>query len=332
MVTLKDVAARCGVSVSTVSRVMNGVDLISAEKAAAIRKTAQEMGYMPNVIARTLKTNRSWVIGVLYELPLTHAYYSLVLDEFRTRAEKAGFDLLFLSRTNQNGKTDYSDQALCRYMDGIAVIYADFDESGVRRLLSGRIPVISLDDTDRVCSAVMTDYRKATEQMVQEAYRMGHRKIAFIHGEWSVTTRCRMQGYTEAVKALGLGLQEKYQRTAVFGEPDSVAREIKALLSDADRPDCILLPDDYTGRGALRLLEKEGIRAPRDFSCMGFDGIPYEGTDLPAMTTWRQDIPGLAEAMMNTLLSDIGNDEMRDPVCSLIPGEWVPGETLIPAV
>ncbi len=328
MVTLKDVAARCGVSVSTVSRVMNGVDLISAERAEIIRKTAKEMGYLPNEVARTLKTNRSWVIGVLYELPFTHAYYSLVLEEFRNRAEKAGFDMLFLSRTSRNGKVDYSNQALSRYMDGIAIVYADFGEEGVGRLMNGRIPVVSLDNTERSCSAVMTDYRAATARMVREAFNRGHRKIAFLHGEIGVTTRYRMDGYAEGLRDCRLPFQEKYQRLAPFGHPEIVAREIRKMLSEEDRPDCILLSDDYSARGALRLLEEDGIRAPEDFSCMGFDGIPYEGTDLPELTTWRQDISGLAETMMNTLLADIGKGELRSPECHLLPGEWIPGETL----
>ncbi len=328
MVTLKDVAARCGVSVSTVSRVMNGVDLISEERAEIIRQTAKEMGYLPNEVARTLKTNRSWVIGVLYELPFTHAYYSLVLEEFRARAEKAGFDILFLSRSNRNGKVDYSNQALSRYMDGIAIVYADFGEDGVGRLLNGRIPVVSLDDTERSCSAVMTDYRAATARMVREAYAKGHRRIAFLHGEIGVTTRCRMEGYAEGLREVGLPFKEKYQHLAPFGHPEIVAREIRKLLAREDRPGCFLLSDDYSARGALRLLAKEGLRAPRDFSCMGFDGIPYEGTDLPALTSWRQDVSGLAETMMNTLLRDIGNGELRPPECHMLPGDWVPGETL----
>lgn len=328
MVTLKDVAARCGVSISTVSRVMNGVDLISAERAEFIRKTALEMGYLPNAVARTLKTNRSWVIGVLYELPFTHAYYSLVLEEFRARAEKAGFDVLFLSRTSRNGRVDYSDQALSRYMDGIAIVYADFGEEGVGRLLNGRIPVVSLDDSERSCSAVMTDYRKATARMVREAFAKGHRKIAFLHGEVGVTTRLRMEGYADGLREAGLPFQDRYQRLAPFGHPEIVAGEIREMLAWEDRPDCILLSDDYSARAALRLLEKDGIRAPRDFSCMGFDGIPYEGTDLPALTTWRQDISGLAGMMMDTLLADIGAGELSDPACHLLPGEWIPGETL----
>ncbi len=328
MVTLKDVAARCGVSVSTVSRVMNGVNLISAERAEVIRKTAREMGYLPNVVARTLKTNRSWVVGVLYELPFTHAYYSLVLEEFRARAEKAGFDILLLSRTDRNGKVDYSDQALSRYMDGIAIVYADFGEEGVGRLLNGRIPVVSLDDTDRACSAVMTDYRSATERMVQEAFARGHRRIAFLHGEIGVPTRCRMEGYADGLREAGLPFREEYQRLVPFGHPEIAAREIRELMAAENRPDCVLFSDDYLARGALRLLEKDGIRAPRDFSCMGFDGIPYDGTDLPALSTWRQDVGGLAEAMMNTLLSDIGNEAIQTPECHMIPGEWVPGETL----
>ena len=91
MVTLKDVAEKCGVAVSTVSRALNGVDLINPERAEEIRAVAREMGYSPNAVARTLKTNRSMMIGVLYEAPIDHPYFSMLLEAIRSNAEKRGY-------------------------------------------------------------------------------------------------------------------------------------------------------------------------------------------------------------------------------------------------
>ena len=166
MVTLKDVAEKCGVSVSTVSRAMNGVELINADRAEEIRAAAREMGYAPNAVARTLKTKRSMTLGILYETRFDHPYFSLLFEAVRSGAEKRGYDLLLLSRIRKNGRLDYSETALSRQMDGVIIVYADPGAYGLHRLLTGNIPVISVDRCDRECRSVSSDYRQDRKSVV----------------------------------------------------------------------------------------------------------------------------------------------------------------------
>ena len=103
MITLKDIASVCGVSVATVSRALNGSGDISPAQVERIRRTAAQMGYLPNAAARALKTNRSFMLGILYEDRMDHEYFSLVIEGIRRRAEERGFDLAFLSHNTKDG-------------------------------------------------------------------------------------------------------------------------------------------------------------------------------------------------------------------------------------
>ena len=107
MVRLKDIADACGVSVATVSRALNGLTNEGKERTAFIRQTAQEMGYYPNVAAKTLKTSRSNNLGILYEDRMNHEYFSSLIDDLRREADVKGYDLTFLSRKGKNENSYY---------------------------------------------------------------------------------------------------------------------------------------------------------------------------------------------------------------------------------
>ncbi|MBR1584828.1 MAG: LacI family DNA-binding transcriptional regulator [Clostridia bacterium] len=328
MVTLKDIAAACGVSASTVSRALNGVETIKPDRANMIRAAAQHMGYTPNAVARALKTNRSWMIGVLYEGRITHPYFSLLIDAIRSSAEEEGFDLIFLSRSQQNGGMDYPNHALCRHMDGVVILYANVDADGVQRLLNGSIPVVSVDDCDRDCDVVMSDYRLGTRALVRSAVEKGHRRIAFVHGQMGYMTRQRLIGFREEMAANGLAVPEDFVRAAEFVNGERSAEAVRRLLALPHPPTCVLLPDDLSLLSAMRILRSEGIRVPQDVSCIGYDGIPLGQAASPRLTTYQQDVQALGEAVIQTILNAINDGAAHQTAARLIRGRLIPGETL----
>ena len=206
MVTMKDIAKQCGVSVSTVSRVLSGNDLISPDTSRLVMEAAEKLGYMPDVTARTLKTNRSDMIGILYDMMLTHPYFSGIIEAVRKHAEEAGFDVLFLSRVKRDGRMDYTETALSRRMDGIVVIYADVESESVEKLARGNIPVVSIDVYEGQNSAIFSDYRQGTRELAEYSFSKGHRRIALIHGEMGYQTRERLEGFHEAMRDYGLAV------------------------------------------------------------------------------------------------------------------------------
>lgn len=227
MVTMKDIAKQCGVSVSTVSRVLSGNELISPDTTRLVMEAAEKLGYMPDVTARTLKTNRSDMIGILYDMMLTHPYFSGIIEAVRKHAEEAGFDVLFLSRVRRNGRMDYTETALSRRMDGIVVIYADVESESVEKLARGNIPVVSIDVYEGQNSAIFSDYRQGTRELTEFSFSRGHRRIALIHGEMGYQTRERLEGFYEAMMDHGLEVNREYIRQGAFNNPERCAARRK---------------------------------------------------------------------------------------------------------
>ncbi len=331
MVTLKDVAEKCGVSVSTVSRAMNGVELINADRAEEIRAAAREMGYAPNAVARTLKTKRSMTLGVLYETRFDHPYFSLLFEAVRSGAEKRGYDLLLLSRIRKNGRLDYSETALSRQMDGVIIVYADPGAYGLHRLLTGNIPVISVDRCDRECRSVSSDYRQGTRTQVGAAVAKGHRRIAFLHGQMGYATHERLLGFHEALAENGLEAKREYLRPVRFNDARLCAEETLKLLALPEPPTCILMPDDFSALNALQILREQNISAPRDFSCMGYDGIDWAQRLSPRLTTYRQNIAAISDAVLDAVTADPSGAGIRQAAETFVTGEFIPGETLADA-
>lgn len=140
MVSLKDIAAACEVSVATVSKALNNQKDIGEETKKRVRTIAKELGYHPNASARTLKTNRSYNLGVLYKEKsgsgLTHDYFSQVLEHFRYTAENSGYDITFLSNSKtRKDKMSYLEHSVYRRMDGVMIAVADYNDPEVIELL-----------------------------------------------------------------------------------------------------------------------------------------------------------------------------------------------------
>jgi len=327
MVTMKDIARQCGVSVSTVSRVLSGNELISPDTARKVLDVAESMGYTPDIIARTLKTNRSDMIGIVFDNQLNHPFFSGVIESVRIHAEEAGFDVLLLARVKQNGRIDYTETSLSRRMDGIVVIYANVGSESIRKLTKGNIPVVSVDLSEPESSNIFSDYRQGTEALTNWAISRGHRRIAFIHGEIGYATKERLQGFRDALKSHKLVIPDHYICPGAFNSPELCARKAEELLSLSAPPTCILMPDDYSAVNALRILRSKGISAPEQFSCAGYDGIPLSRMVSPSLTTFAQDVDMIGKKAVELLLLGIqdGPGLTRNLT---VRGKLIPGETV----
>ena len=149
MVALKDIAARCGVSVATVSKALNQQQDISEETRARIGRVAREMGYTVNSAARTLKTNRTNNLGLLFEdlqsSGFMHEYFAATLNSFRSEAARCGYDITFINSDFGHRNTSYLQHARFRQVDGVALICTDYHDPMVQELVFSDIPTITLD-------------------------------------------------------------------------------------------------------------------------------------------------------------------------------------------
>ena len=129
-VTIKDVSAKCGLSISTVSKAFNNYADISLETRELVQRTAREIGYYPNAIARTLKTNRSYNLGVLFQekrgTGLTHSFFASVLDAFKSAGEKRGYDITFINHNISGKSMSYLEHCHYRGVDGVVIACVNF--------------------------------------------------------------------------------------------------------------------------------------------------------------------------------------------------------------
>jgi LacI family transcriptional regulator len=297
MVTIKDISERCGVSRATVSKALNGHTDIGADTIAQIRRVAKEMGYLPNATARTLKLGRSHNIGVLFvdktACGLTHEYFSSILDSLKVEAERLGYDITFISKDIGEFKMDYYEHAKYRNCDGVVIASVDFSDPAVLKLIASEIPTVSLDFVYDNRTSVLSDNIGGVSALVHYFYDMGHRRIAFIHGEDTSVTQKRLISFHKTCASLGLKVPEYYIKPALYHDPKSSGLATRELLSLSDRPTCILYPDDFSFIGGMNELERQGISIPEDMSVAGYDGILLSQVLRPRLTTYRQN----AEAM-----------------------------------
>ncbi len=332
MVTLKDVAKASGVSLATVSKALNGQSDISEKTAERIKAKAKEMGYLPNSIARTLKTNRSYNIGVLFvdktSSGFSHDYFSGILNTVKYEAEKCGYDITFISKDIGKHKMDYYEHSKYRQCDGVVIITADFEDDAVLRLVNSEIPVVTLDYTYNNCTSVHSDNASSMEDIISYVYSKGHNKIAFIHGEDTSVTQLRLAGFHKVCKSLSIKVPKEYVKSANYHDPESTAKAVDELLSLKDRPTCILYPDDYSLIGALEVVKKHGYTIPNDLGVVGYDGVFISQIISPKITTFKQNAEEIGKAAIKLLIEEIENSTEFIPKRLVFKGKLIEGESV----
>ena len=327
MVTIKTIAEKCGLSIAAVSKALNGRPGISPERAEFVRKTAQEMGYCANSAAQMLKTNRSHNIGILYENRLAHEFFSIVLEAIRDELESNGYDITLLSNQIWNDSGVY-EHAKYRKCDGVIIVQAGWDRDGVQRLVDGDIPVISIDRIYHGRTTVASDNVGSLEKIIHYLHKMGHRRIAFIHGEDDDVTRQRLAGFYRGCRDCGIEVPDEYVIPARYHEPKDSGQAVQRLMALKTPPTCILFPDDTCYLGGQTALEKMGLSVPEDVSCFGYDGIRLAGVLRPRLSTYQQNAPGIGKRAAEELISAIELPKFYVPQIVTVTGSIQEGSTV----
>lgn len=326
MITLKDIASLCNVSIATVSRALNGQTDAGNATAKRIRRIAQEMGYLPNAAARALKTNHSNNIGILYEDDIHHEYFSLMINNIKMAAEAKGYDITFLNRSKASS---YYELAKYRGLDGVIILQAAFQSPEVIRLSGSDLPCVAIDYAYDSCSCVLSDNQQSMSLLIRHAYDKGHRKIAFVHGQKNgYVTIERLAGFYKACASLGITVPNEYVLEACYHDPISAANATRKLISLENRPTCILYPDDFSCLGAIAELEKAGLSVPRDIAIIGYDGIMLASVLRPKLTTYHQDVQKMGLAAVQLLTDAITKGSTNATEHIVITGQLQTGETV----
>ena len=333
MVSMKDISAVCGVSIATVSKALNDHRDIGEETKEHIRQVAKELGYSPNSAAKTLKTNRTYSLGVLFvddeQSGLTHDYFAHVLDSFKRTAEERGYDITFInSCKTRPQRMSYLEHSRYRRFDGVVIACVDFEDPEVEELVRSNIPVVTIDHLFNNRSTIVSDNVKGISDLVHYIYEMGHRKIAYIHGAESAVTQSRLSSFYRTCEELGLEIPSDYVREAPYRNTKDTYAETVKLLDLKDPPTCIIYPDDFSCFGGINAIYARGLKIPDDVSVAGYDGIRIARHYRPQLTTIVQDTKRLGREAAIKLINLIENPKTTLTEQIVVTGEVFPGESV----
>ena len=332
MVSLKDIAKECGVSVSTVSKALNDLSDVSEERKRTIREKAEEMGYFPNLVARALKTNTTYNIGVLFvdenNSGLTHPYFARVLESLKAEAENYGYDITFINTKLGKQKMSYYEHCIYRNVDGVVVACVDFLDPEVVELVNGNIPVVTIDHIFNGVAAIVSDNVKGMQELMEYVIENGHRKIAYIYGKDSCVTQARLASFYRTLERHGIDVPEEYVLEARYQDTQLTQDLTKKLLALKDRPTCIAFPDDYASIGGINAIKEAGLSIPQDISVVGFDGIPISQVLSPKLTTYAQNTKQIGKEAARQLIEIIEKPKTTLKEITVISGEVVEGKSI----
>lgn len=332
MVRIKDVAERCGLSIASVSKALNGKSDLNPKTVEYICGVAKEMGYIPNATARVLKTNRSYNIGILFvdttSSGLEHEYFSSILNAVKEESEKNGFDITFISNHVGNDYLTYYEHAKYRNCDGVIIASVDFHNPQVVKLVESEIPTVTIDYEFNGKSSVISDNISGLRDIVNYVVENGHRKIAFIHGENTDVTQKRLASFYKTCLDNGIEVDERFVKQGVYHLPQASGIATRELLSLDDKPTCIIYPDDYSLLGGLTEIEKHGLSVPNDISIVGYDGIRLSRLFRPELTTYIQDSKQIGILAAKKLVEIIQNPKSSIPERIVVEGKLQKGSTV----
>ena len=332
-VTIKDVAKRCGMSISTISKVFNGYSDISQETRDQVLKVARDMGYQPNALARALKTNRTYNLGVLFVdenvSGLTHPFFAAMLNAFKSKAESHGYDITFINHNIGVTEMTYLEHCKYRNVDGVCLACVDFYSDEVVELVNSDIPTAVVDHMFENNPCVFSDNLAGIRMLVDHAVSLGHRRIAYIHGQRnSSVTEKRIAGFHRAMESHGLEVPEGYVLEGRYDDMELTRSLVSELVERPDRPTCILIPDDASSFGAIEAVRRHGLRMPEDVSIAGYDGIRQTQTLHPRLTTVFQDAEAMGQEAALMLIDRVENPASNATETRLIPVRLIEGETV----
>jgi len=329
MANIRDIAASCKLSVATVSKALNGYSDVNEVTRARVLDAAKRLGYFPNAQARSLKTSRSYQLGVLFidenNNGLTQYFFAKVLNSFKMEAERLGYHITFITKKLGNAELSYLQS--CRHIgvEGVCLACIDFDQPEVTELDNSGLPLVSIDYILKNSPAILSDNRNDMASMVRYVSEHGHKRIAFVHGPPSRVTSERLRGFNDAMKEIGNTIYPELMVESPYTDAKKAFDAVTRLLQLEDRPTCIFLPDDSCSFGAIEAISKFGLRFPEDVSLVGYDGIRFTQMMSPNLTTMRQDAEGIGMAAARALINNIEAPEHKHKTPVIVSGQLLPG-------
>jgi DNA-binding LacI/PurR family transcriptional regulator len=299
--TIKDVAARAGVSNSLVSLVMRGAPNVSDARREAVLEAARELGYRPNRAARALAEQRSRVVGVFVS-DFHNPFFNEMVEGLNAAAIEAGYHpIMNTGSLDTDREVEAIETLIELQVDGLILMAPRTKRSYIEEVAS-RIPTVATGFSSRseLFDSIAGDERIGSAVVVDHLVKLGHRDIAHVHGRSAPGARPRRLQYERSMRRHGL---EDHIRAVPgdFTEQGGIDG-ITEILDEGTEPTAVFMGNDFAALGALEVLDERRIRVPRDLSIVGYDNLDAAKAHRVELTTVDQPRFAMGELSMQLLL------------------------------
>jgi LacI family transcriptional regulator len=321
---IRDIAKSAGVSVTTVSKVINNHPNVSPITKARILQVIRDEQFIPNQTARGLVKGRSNTLGMFLTTGLSHPFFSSVMVGFEGALKKTGYDLLYLAQVDWNPEYSLVRHCKSRNVEGVLIFGFQRHDFNFDEMIQSEIPTIfiDMDLIGRRSGFVTSDNTESIKIAVRYLHGLKHRKIAFVAGLLdSYVGKLRFEGYLKAIKELGLPYLSEYISTGDFTK-ESGYKSMKAFLQLNEPPTAVVCSSDMSAVGVMEAAKEAGLSVPQDLSIIGFDDIEMSKHTQPTLTTIRQDFLTIGNQSI-LQLNDMINTPNFSPPALIVPTELV---------
>ncbi len=316
--TIKDIAQRSRVSISTVSLVLNGNPRISAATRDRVHKTIQQLGYQPNRMARTLAWRRTRTLAVLMP-QLKHGfadvYFGEIVSGIYDKACKLGFKILLeVARPEFVETKEYLQLFDQKFVDGILFIGSNSRHRFVEDFADGTRPMLMVNNYSKEfdLNYVVSNYRYGAWQAAQHLIKLGHRRIGFITGGQHEiqTSQDIFESFQEVLTEQNIGLDPELVVDGWLTEEGGM-KATEQLLRQSPELTAIFALNDKMALGAIKKLNEHSLRVPQDIAVVGFDDIPLASFSIPSLTTVHQPLYEIGKRSCERLIELIHDKAER---------------------
>lgn len=330
--TIHDVAKASGVSITTVSRALNGYPDVSKETRQRVLEVANRLNYRPSAVARSLVMNRTKTVGLVVsdmtKYRLGHYFMYEVVNGIHDGLADLGYDMTLVSTTTARQRLiSYLDFCTERRFDGVILMGIRLDDPYMREVVEAPLPSVVLDVpllSDH-CGYVTTDNVYGAKLAVRHLIERGHKRIGMVNGHLqAAVSQDRLRGYREALQETGMVYDEKLVYEGDFTVEGGQATTA-AMLRDVPDVTAIFCASDLMAVGVLRFAHEQGIAVPSQLAVMGFDDIDLTEFVRPSLSTIHQDKFGMGEAAARMLVGML--EQGRQPEGRILMPRLVARET-----
>jgi len=291
MVTIKDVAKESGVAISTVSNVLNNVDVVSDETRRKVLDAVEKLKYVPNMNAKFLKSNKKNTIG-LFLPSIQGDFYKNLIQSIHLQCKFNGY-LLNIYVSNENTCEEVYSMIMSSGVEGAIVFSESLSDEYIDRIINMPLVFLDREHKGRRKSSVVVDNRKGANLAIEYLIKQGHRRIGYIHGIYNYDDELRYEEYLRVMKKYALPVDESIVLRGYFEEAVAYSEMKVLLLKGIELPDAMFCANDEMAWGCINALKDAGISVPSRVSVIGFDNITLAEYYVPSITTIHSPVQEL---------------------------------------